>query len=139
MDWEECLDGLFVKQARRDDFLISSLLKSSSKKYESSRMLVLNETTASSKVILAYDSLRELLEALALSKEFKIYNHDCFCAFLKAILSESFVSGQFDKIRRVRNAINYYGKDISLDEAESLLVQIDEIRSFIRSRYFLKK
>ena len=72
MDWKECKDKKFVKNIHGDNNLIISLLKSSKNKLESNLKLVLDQTTASTKVSIIYESLRELLEALAIKKGFKI-------------------------------------------------------------------
>jgi len=83
MDWNECLKKKIAKEVSEDKELINSLLKTSQNKLDSEKKLELNEITASSKISLLYDSLRELLEALSLKKRFKIYNHECYVYFFK--------------------------------------------------------
>ena len=121
MDWTACKKKDMVKEIKRDDNLISSLLSSSEKKLKSNELLPLDDTTASSKLTLVYDALREILEALAIAKGFKIYNHECYCAFLNEIMREDRLSKKFDDFRKLRNAVNYYGKDIKADETKSVL------------------
>ena len=58
MDWEECKDKRLAKEAKIDKPLISSLLKSRDKRAISQKMLSLDTNTASTKVSLAYESLR---------------------------------------------------------------------------------
>ena len=96
-------------------------------------LLDLNDETASSKITLAYDSLRELLEALAVIKGYKIYNHECYCSFLKEIMEESLLGDTFDSLRKIRNSINYYGKEISAKEAEPVLKKIQDTSKDIKS------
>ena len=86
--------------------LINSLIKSSENKLKSEEKLLISDVTAGSKISLAYDSLRELLEALALKKGYKIYNNECYTAFLKEIMGESDKGDEFDDLRVIRNAIN---------------------------------
>ena len=126
MDVRECKEKGMIKAVRRDENLVSSLLESSGNRMKSEELLKMSEVTAGSKVSLAYDSLRELLEALAISNGFKVYNHECYSAFLKEMMNESYLGDEFDKIRKVRNAINYYGKSITAKEARSV---IDKIKS----------
>ena len=122
MDWIACRKNKnLVKEVSLDRNLINSLLKSSSNKEYSQRMLIMDSNTASSKVSLAYDALRELLEATALIKGYKIYNHECYTCFLKEELGQSSLGDELDKFRRIRNSINYYGKDISPEEAQPIL------------------
>lgn len=128
MDWKECKDRRFVKEISSDQSLIKSLINSSNKKLESNKRLELDETTSSTKVSIAYESLREILEALAIQKGFKIYNHECFCSFLNEICGDKFSSREFDKFRRIRNKVNYYGEDISFEEAKMLISEINILR-----------
>ena len=131
MDWFECNQKRIVKEVSIDTDLIESLKKTSINKLNSENKLELDDITASSKLSLAYDSLRELLEALALKNKFKIYNHDCFTPFLKEILKENEKAEEFDELRKIRNNINYYGKDISVTEAKEVIERIKKLREEI--------
>ncbi|PIN77640.1 hypothetical protein COV15_01790 [Candidatus Woesearchaeota archaeon CG10_big_fil_rev_8_21_14_0_10_34_12] len=133
MDWESYKKENIVKEAKVDLNLINSLIKSSSKKFSTQKILELTEETASSKITLAYDSLGELLEALSISKGYKVYNHGAYCAFLKEILKDSELGDKFNNIRKIRNAINYYGKDISKQETEHIISEISELIKKIRT------
>jgi len=131
MDWEECISKRIVKDVKTDEDLIKSLIISSKNKSESENKLEMSDVTSTSKISLAYDSLRELLEALALKIGYKIYNHECYTAFLKEIIGESNRGDDFDKIRKVRNASNYYGKSITVPETKIILSDIKNLRSYI--------
>lgn len=131
MDWKECKDKRFVKGIIKDENLMNSLIKSSKKKLESNKRLGLDKITASTKVSIIYESVREVLEALAIKKGFKIYNHECFCAFLNEICGNKSSSVEFDKFRKIRNQINYYGKDISVEEAKVIIKDIILFRNKI--------
>ena len=136
MDFRTCKIKNLVKQVRIDYNLIESLKKSSSNKFKSQKMLKLDDTTAGSKISLAYDALRELLEAISLSKGYKIYQHECYTAFLKEIMSESRLGDTFDKFRRTRNDINYYGKNVSASDAKQLIKEMEEFIQLIKSKFF---
>ena len=112
-DWKDCLEAFTVKKVKPDDSMIKSLIKTSKNKLDSEGQLVMNNVTAASKISLAYDSLRELLEALSVKKGYKIYNHECYTAFLKEVLNQSDKGDEFDDIRKIRNAVNYYCKEIN--------------------------
>lgn len=128
MDWLECNKKRIVKEVSPDREMMSSLLQTSNNKLASEEKLGMDEITASSKVSLAYDSLREVLEALSLEEGYKIYNHECYVAFLKEIKKKGELAEDFDEIRIVRNDINYYGKDISVEEAEDLIKKVRKLR-----------
>jgi uncharacterized protein (UPF0332 family) len=132
MDWKKCKDTMMVKNIKPDINLVKSLIKSAEKRLKSQELLELNDTTSESKVSLCYDALRELLEALAILKGFKVYNHECYCAFLKEVMKESTLGDYFDKQRKIRNSINYYGDEISVDEAKAVITQIKDLISKIK-------
>lgn len=131
MDWKECLNKKIVKKVQVDFELIKSLVKTSKNKLESENKLVMDNITANSKVSLAYDSLRELLEALSIRSGYKIYNHEGYTPFLKEIIKETAIGNEFDEIRKIRNSINYYGKSISLEEAIAIIKRINTLRRLI--------
>lgn len=136
MDFNDCVKKRIVKEVNEDRELIVSLLKSSQNKIDSEEKLELNEVTSSSKISLLYDSVRELLEALAIRNGYKIYNHECYTYFLKEVLNESTKGDEFDELRKIRNSINYYGKEISFDEAKDVLERLNKFRVEIKN--FLK-
>ena len=128
MNWDACVGSKASKKISPDTELASSLRKTSEKKNYSSNMLALLEETASSKISLSYDSVRELLEAISLENGYKIYNHVCYTAFLKEVLDENELAEEFDVLRVLRNDINYYGKEVSLIEAKDVLSKLNNIR-----------
>lgn len=130
MDWENCINKKIAKESEPDEDLVNSLVKASGSKSQAEERLEMDEVTAGPKVSLLYDSLRELLEALAVRKGFKIYNHECYTPFLKEIMDESEKGDEFDEVRKIRNAINYYGKEVSTEEAKDTLKRIEALRNF---------
>ena len=138
MDFASCTRNRLIKQIIQDNNLINSLVQSSDKKLKSQKKLELDDDTAGSKISLAYDALRELLEALAISKGYKIYNHECYVAFLKEVLKESDLGDQFDKFRRIRNDTNYYGKDVSPQEAKPIIDGMSDYIRNIKDKFFDK-
>lgn len=131
MDWEECCNKRIAKSVKPDTEMIKSLIKSSKNKLDSESKLQMSNVTAASKLSLAYDSLREILEALALKNGYKVYNHECYTAFLKEIINDSDKGDEFDEIRKIRNSVNYYGKEILTEEAEKIIERIKKLRIFV--------
>ena len=68
-----------------------------------------------------YDALREYLEALSIMNGYKMYNHECYSAFLKEILNKQTEAETFDKVRKIRNSINYYGKKVDAQESKEVI------------------
>ncbi len=129
MDWKECCNKRTAKQVSPDNDMIQALMKSSQNKLESESKLEMSSVTASSKLSLAYDSLRELLEALALRKGYKVYNHECYTAFIKEVVGESEKGEEFDELRKERNSVNYYGKEVSVEDASKIIERIRKLRN----------
>ena len=132
MDWKECIGKKIARYSKPDEELIKSLMQSSENKIASSNLLTLNETTSVSKLSLCYDSVRELLEALAISKGYKIYNHECYTGFLKEIINDSRLAEKFDRLRLLRNSINYYGENISVNDAKESIDELKELGKEIK-------
>ncbi len=131
MDFYECLKKRIAKEVKEDKELVVSLVKTSKNKLDSEEKLELSEITLSSKISLLYDSLRELLESLAIKKGYKIYNHECYTYFLKEIMKESIKGDEFDELRKIRNAVNYYAKDINVSEGKMVLEKMKILRGQI--------
>lgn len=127
MDWKECTEKLIAKEVSMDIDLVNSLIKSSENKFYSASMLKLSDTTSSSIIVLYYDSLREIIEALAMLEGYKIYNHECYTAFLGSILHVEDIAERFDRVRKLRNSINYYAKQVSAIDARVIIVDMKQL------------
>jgi hypothetical protein len=115
MDWNECIKNNIIKNIKLDKNRIKAIKKIANEKIKSAT--ILPEDHLISKITLFYDALRELLEAKALEEGFKIYNHECYNAFLKEILHKSNEANLFNEMRKIRNGINYYGQEIKKEES----------------------
>ena len=119
MDWRECIKKRIAKSVKVDMNLIKSAREIANIKVKSAEALP-NELFIG-KITLLYDALREYLECIALEKSYKIYNHECYTAFLKEILKMSNEAEIFDELRKIRNAINYYGRKVRKEESEEII------------------
>ncbi len=72
MDWKVCVDSGLAKKIKPDKDMVGALLSSADKRMRSVDMLKTDNVTANSKLSLAYDALREVLEALAIKHGNKI-------------------------------------------------------------------
>ena len=125
MDWKECVQKRIVKDVKEDKNLITSTREIADIKIRSAEALP--EEFSIGKITLLYDALRETLESVALENGFKIYNHECYSAFLKEILNLPAEADVFDKLRKIRNGINYYGKKVQQEEAESIIKDLKQL------------
>ena len=81
-----------------------------------------------------YDILRSVLEAISSIDGFKIYSHEAFTFFLKD-KNELNVANKFDRYRQIRNKINYYGKEISIEETKENTQDIEKIIEYLIGKY----
>ncbi|MGE0792959.1 MAG: hypothetical protein AB7V77_02120 [Candidatus Woesearchaeota archaeon] len=121
-----------MKDAKQDNNLINSLKEVSEKKIRSAKILPSDLHVV--KISLLYDALREILEAISLKNGYKVYNHECYTSFIKEILGFSSEADEFDKLRKTRNAINYYGKDISEEESKDIISKLEKSIKFFKNK-----
>lgn len=121
MEWQNCNKQGYIKKIGQDRERIKDIIKSAEDREKTAGLLPLNETTKETIITLSYDVLRELLEALALKHNFKIYNHECYSSFLKNVIKDDTLALEFDSLRLLRNSINYYGKRIDLSDSKIIL------------------
>ena len=119
MDWRECIKERIIKEIKEDQNLIKSTIKIAEAKIESAN--ILPEAYHISKICLFYDALRGFLEAISLKKGYKVYNHECYTSFIKEILNLSREADIFDRLRKIRNGINYYGQSVTDEEAKETI------------------
>ena len=129
----------FIKEGKvlvveKNESLIKSLVKTADEYYRFLNGMKIDDISARKLVSNFYDILRALLEAFALSKGYKIYSHEAFTYFLKEI-QEDLLAKKFDRFRRIRNDINYYGKDVSIIEAEDNINEIKLLIKTIRGKF----
>lgn len=127
MRFEDFIKEGTVRKAERDEQLINSVLNTADTDIEFLSGLKVTAISARKIVSNYYDVMREILEALAINDGYKVYSHEAFTYFLKERYSDA-LSIKFDRFRKLRNKINYYGTSISVDEA---LQYKDEIISII--------
>ena len=134
MKFEDFIKNRQVKNAIKDVQLAKSLLSTAEQDLEFFKTLPINNISARKIVSNYYDILRSTLEALASLEGYKVYSHEAFTYYLKENV-EGDTSRKFERLRKIRNSINYYGKEISAEEAKELvneiLALIDKIKSML--------
>jgi hypothetical protein len=135
MSFKDFIREGVARKTTKDNLLIKSLVKTSEEDLKFISKLELTEISARKIMSNYYDILRAILEALAILKGYKIYSHEAFTSFLEFI-GEKNISEQFDRFRRIRNQINYYGKDISVEEVRENSEKIEILINKIKNKYF---
>ena len=106
-----------------------SLIKSSKQAIETAKSIPLKEKTAKTIFRELYEGLREFCEALGYLIGYKFLSHVAITFFIKDILKEDLVSIKFDRYRKLRNGINYYGNNIEIESVETAVSEIPDLIS----------
>ena len=134
MKFEDFIKNRQIKNTIKDMQLAKSLLSTAEQDLKFFKTLPINNISARKIVSNYYDILRSTLEALASLEGYKVYSHEAFTYYLKENV-EGDTSRKFERLRKIRNSINYYGKEISAEEAKELvneiLALIDKIKSML--------
>lgn len=137
MDLEDCKRKGFIKETKVTVSRIHSLLQMADSKEIAVKSAVITDVTISAYVSLAYDSLRESLEALCILFGYKVSNHICIGELVKTLIP-SFQFHDFDRLRFIRNGINYYGEKVMFEQGKELIVKTfqmkKEIADFVLSK-----
>jgi len=125
--FEKALQTGEAREIDKDSIRAKSLIKSSEDALLSAKELSLKEHNYKAIIRELYESLRQYAEALGYLKGYKFSSHEVITHFLKEIIQEENISIKFDRYRKLRNGINYYGRDVSKETVESALKEIPSL------------
>ncbi len=128
MNFEDFIKSKKVRKGTPDMQLAKSLIKMSENHLKSIEDMRLTEVSSATIMTNYYESLREIVEAIASIDGYKVYSHEAFTYFLKE-RGEDLISIKFDNYRKIRNSVNYYGKPVEVGITEA---NINEIKKIIR-------
>jgi len=127
MNFENSLNDGKAKKVMPASIRASSLFRSSIQAIETAKAIQLNPNTLKSVLRELYEGLREYCEAIGYLRGYKFLDHESVGYFLRDILKEQSVSMKFDRYRRLRNGINYYGEDINIETVKEAIIEIPEL------------
>ena len=127
MNFENSLFEGKAKKVMPNSIRASSLLKSSIQAIDTAKAIQLNSDSLKSILRELYEGLREFCEAIGYLKGFKFLDHESIGYFLRDILKEQSLSKKFDRYRKLRNGINYYGESIDIETVKEAIIEIPEI------------
>ncbi|SRR3989344_5593639 len=112
MNWEDYVKKGEIRPDSIDKQRIISLIKMSKNRIEFLSKTKMDSKNASILLSNYYESLREICESIINLHRLKIYSHEAISIFLSRQLKDYNASELFDKYRRYRNRVNYYGEEI---------------------------
>jgi len=127
MNFENSLADGKAKKVMPNKIRASSIFKSSIQAIETAKIIQLNENTLKSIFRELYEGLREYCEAIGYLKGYKFLDHESIGYFLRDVIKEQSASKKFDRYRKLRNGINYYGEDIDIETVKEAIIEIPKL------------
>jgi len=127
MNFELCLGNKKVKKVTPNKIRAASLFKSSTQAIETAKTISLDMDTSKTILRELYEGLREYCEAIGYLYGYKFLDHESIVYFLYDILKELSISKRFDRYRKLRNGINYYGEDINIETVKDAVFEIPRL------------
>lgn len=127
MDLGDCWDKGHIKKTKPNKELVKSLIEMSNIKEKAVNSADIDELTISAYVPMAYDSLREVLEAICISRGYKVTSHVCIGELIRTFLDDFDFHG-FDRFRYIRNGINYYGEKVDFKQGIDIIKKMFEMK-----------
>jgi len=122
MNFEYFVEKGEVKIQKTDKNLAIALKKESLERINFVYRLISNSENPKYIVENVYDLLRELVEAKLAIDGYKSYSHEATILYLKKFKEFTDYEISFlDELRKIRNRIKYYGKNIEEDKASKVI------------------
>jgi hypothetical protein len=134
MDFEDFIINGKVILGESDIQKSKALIIMSNKNILGLKRLKIDNVTSSTVLSSSYESLRQILEAICLLKGYKVYSHEAYVYYLLKINEEN-ISNKFNRLRKLRNGINYYAKDVSSKVSKDAFIEIQEICEYLKKKY----
>jgi len=134
MNFEDFIKKGSVRRASPDEAMVKSLIETALLDLKFLNSLDINEMSSRRIMVNYYDALRSILEAVSSLDCYKIYSHEAFTYFLKE-KGEDIMARKFDRFRKIRNSINYYGKDIAIEETKENVEDIKKMIDVLINKY----
>lgn len=127
MNFEASLNSGKAKKAIPNKIRALSLFNFSLQAIETAKEIPLNTNTSKTILRELYEGLREYCEAIGYLKGYKFQDHESITYFLRDMLKEQSLSKKFDRYRRLRNGINYYGEDVDIETVKEAVIEIPKM------------
>jgi len=127
MSFQRDIEQGFASRIQVNKIRAKSLMIASREAIQTAREIPLQDNKLKSVIRELYEGLRQFCEAIGYVRGYKFNNHEVIADFLKDVLKEPILAGKFDRYRKMRNGINYYGDAIGIEVVKEALREIPEI------------
>ncbi|MFH1823356.1 MAG: hypothetical protein ABH817_01405 [archaeon] len=137
MNFDELLRRGRIRKTSKDISRIKSLLKTADNDLQFLQKIKIDKISSRTVMTGYYRVLRSILEAMASINGYKIYFHEAFKEFLKN-KGEGIIAEKFDRLRKIRNKLTYYGEDISPEETKENVAEVLSLVKHLKAKYLKK-
>lgn len=127
MNFENSLKEGFVRNVVKNVNRARSLERSAKQAIDTAKLIPLNDGSLKTILRELYEGLRQYCEAIGFLHGYKFESHESINYFLRDVLKESKVAEKFDRYRKLRNRVNYYGEEIEVESVKGALIEVPEI------------
>ena len=127
MTFQQSIREGYARIIPPDNIKAKSLLKSAQQAVSSAQKIPFETDTLKSILRELYEGLRQYCEALGYLQGYKFSSHEVITMFLEEIIADKKIALRFDRYRKIRNGINYYGDDVSVETVKEALKEIPQL------------
>lgn len=127
MNFENSLRQGYARRVGRSVNRARSLERSARQAIETAKLIPLNEKSLKTILRELYEGLRQYCEAIGFIEEYKFDSHEVITYFLRDVLKENKIAEKFDRYRKLRNRVNYYGEEIDIETVKEALEEIPKL------------
>lgn len=136
MIFEDFVKAGKVIKGEKDIQKAKALIKMSENNFNTSKKIEITEVSSSAVFGIVYESIREIVEAICLLEGLKVYSHEAFTKYLEKI-GEHAIAAKFDRLRKLRNGANYYGKSVPVEVTNNAKKQVSDMRIHLIKKYVI--
>lgn len=132
-DWKKAIEESKVIKISPNLERTKSLIIASSRSLEVIKKIELDKKNGFFILTNYYDAILELMHALLYKKGYKVLDHLSISYYIKDVIGNIEFFYIFDKYRKIRNGILYYGKNIDFETAQQGIKDIKRLHLFIEN------
>ncbi len=132
-DWEKSIEDGKVLKISPNQERAKSLITSSLKLLKIIEKLKLNKENGFFILTNYYDIVLESLHALLYKKGYQALDHLSIGYYIKDVLNNQEFFNIFDKYRKTRNKILYYGRNIDFETAKQGIKDLKRLYQFVKN------
>ncbi|HLD56758.1 MAG TPA: hypothetical protein VJA47_00525 [archaeon] len=127
MNFKRSVEEGYVRKVYPDRLKAKSLIKASEEAIATATRIKLESDSTKSIVGELYEGLRQYCEAIGYLYGYKFMSHEAITYFIEEVLGDKLDSLVFDRYRKLRNGINYYGNDVQPETVKEALREIHDL------------